>query len=221
MLGRHRRGRFGDPPADLPAGIRRRGLRLLATLLLGLWAGLAVVILVAYRPGGPWDLLVAGASFMPVPIAALAVIWPPLVRPWRPAAAIAWLGPDAALIVGPLLFLEVRNLAAGGHQSLLPSAEVTYAWLLGLTATCLFAGLGVAASRRSRDITTRDGMVYGLGLAGLFMAGSAFVFGGTALANEMALRDVPVGPSRFGPTDADVPPPCDATVALGRRPSWM
>ena len=197
-------------------GLRRRGLRLLASLLLGLWAGLAVVILVAYRPGGPWDLLVACAAFIPVPIAALAVIWPPLVRPWRPAAVIAWLGLAAALIVGPLLLLEVRGLAAGGRQSLLPSAEVTYAWLLGLSATCLFAGLGVAASRRSRDITSLDGLVYALGLAGLFIVGSAFVFGGAALANELALRDLDVGPSSFGPTDPDLAPPaCDAAVALG------
>ena len=80
----------------------RRASRLLAICLLALWTGLALVILVAYRPGGPWDALVAVAAFAPVCIAAIAVVRPPMPDPegrdlWRSRAAIAWVGLIAVL----------------------------------------------------------------------------------------------------------------------------
>src|SRR5712691_5940436 len=101
---------------------RVRGLRLLAFLLAGLWSGLAIALLVAYRPGGPLDLLVGTAAFLPVVVAALAIIWPPVIDEWRPAAAVAWLGIISALLVGPLLLGIIETLAAGGRQELFPSA---------------------------------------------------------------------------------------------------
>src|SRR3954453_7058054 len=41
------------------------GLRLLAIVLASLWLALAVAVLVAYHPGGPYDLLVRAAIFLP------------------------------------------------------------------------------------------------------------------------------------------------------------
>ena len=100
---------------------RRLGLRLLAALLAGLWTGLALVVLLAYRPGGPLDLLVALTVGLPAAIAALAIVWPPVARSWRRTAAIAWLGVCAAMLVGPLVGLVVTQLVSGGGRTLLPS----------------------------------------------------------------------------------------------------
>ena len=46
-------------------------MRLLAVMLTVLWAVTAIVIAVAYRPGGPVDIAVALACFIPVVIACL------------------------------------------------------------------------------------------------------------------------------------------------------
>jgi hypothetical protein len=46
--------------------------------------------------------------------------------------------------------------------------------------------------------------------------GAAFLMGGAAVANDLALRDGPQEPSRFGPTDAGATPPgCDKPISLG------
>ena len=112
----------------------------MAVCLLGLWTGLALVILIAYRPGGPWDALVVAAAFAPVFIAAIAVVWPPMPDPegrdpWRSRAAIAWVGLIAVLLVASMLVLEVRILVAGGDQALLPSLEVAYALILAIATS--------------------------------------------------------------------------------------
>jgi hypothetical protein len=45
---------------------------------------------------------------------------------------------------------------------------------------------------------------------------AAFLMGGAAVANDLALRDEPQPPSRFGPTDTTATPPgCDIPVSLG------
>ena len=54
----------------------RTWLRLAGAVLVGVWAASAVVVAVAYRPGGELDLAVAVAAFLPVPIAAAGVAWP-------------------------------------------------------------------------------------------------------------------------------------------------
>jgi hypothetical protein len=188
----------------------------LAAVLLGLWTGLALSVLVAYRPGGPWDTLVAAAAFVPVPVAALAVIWPPSVAPWRPAVAIGWLGIGATLLVAPILLLEIRALSTGGRQALLPSAEVAYAVVLALGATCLFSALGQVADRQGRDVLAGPGLVRAVGLATLLTTGTSVVFGGAALANELALREAPTTRSRYGPTEvAGQAPACDEPPILG------
>ncbi len=90
----------------------------------------------------------AAAAFAPVLIAAVAVVWPPMPDPegrdqWRSRAAIAWVGLFALLLVGSMLVLEIRILAAGGDQALLPSLEVAYALILAIAFLSLFAALGV------------------------------------------------------------------------------
>lgn len=209
-------------PPGTPHSPRRRGLRLLAACLVGLWAAIAVVIVAAYRPGGPLDLVVVAAAFVPIPVAAIAVIWPPLVVPWRAAAAIGWLGVVAALLAAPLILVVIRALAAGGHQTLLPSAEVAYAGVLALAALCLFASFGVVGARRARDVTARSGMLRAVGLAVLLTGTIAVAFGGAAVANELALRDESAPPSRAGPTDPTLKmPECDGGVTLGPGAAFL
>jgi hypothetical protein len=56
-------------------------LRLLAAALCLLWLLVAAALFVAYRPGGPYDVLVALAAALPAAIAALGIV----VRPISPA----------------------------------------------------------------------------------------------------------------------------------------
>ena len=92
---------------------RRLGLRLLAALLAGLWTGLAIVVLVAYRPGGPLDVVVGITVALPAAVVALAIPWPPVSRVWRRQVVIAWLGLLAAMLVGPLVGLVVTPARLG------------------------------------------------------------------------------------------------------------
>jgi hypothetical protein len=199
----------------------RRSSRLLAICLLGLWTGLAIVILIAYRPGGPWDALVALAAFAPVCIAAIAVVRPPMPDPegrdlWRSRAAIGWLGLLACLLVASMLVLEVRILAAGGDQALLPSLEVTYALILAIGLLSVYAALGLTQGEPPPGWRGRGRLVHALGIAVVMCVGAAFLLGGAAVANDLALRDQPRAPSRFGPTDTTTTPPgCDVPVVLG------
>jgi hypothetical protein len=207
---------------DAPAAAAWRWLsRLLAVCLLGLWTGLAIVILIAYRPGGPWDALVAAAAFAPVCIAAIAVVRPPMPDPegrdlWRSRAALAWIGLLACLLVASMLVLEVRILAAGGDQALLPSLEVTYALILAIGFLSIYAALGVTRGEAPPGWRGHGRLVHALGIAVVMCVGAAFLMGGAAVANDLALRDQPRAPSRFGPTDTTTTPPgCDVPVTLG------
>ena len=193
----------------------------MAVCLLGLWTALFLVILIGYRPGGPWDTLVAAAAFAPVLIAAVAVVWPPMPDPegrdqWRSRAAIAWVGLIALLLVGSMLVLEIRILAAGGDQALLPSLEVAYALILAIACLSLFAALGVTRGDPTPGWRGHGRMVHAFGIAVVTCVGAAFLMGGAAVANDLALRDRPQAPSRFGPTDTSATPPgCDKPVTLG------
>ena len=199
----------------------RRLSRSMAVGLLGLWTALFLVILIAYRPGGPWDAVVVATAFVPVLIAAVAVVWPPMPDPegrdqWRSRAAIAWLGIIALLLVGSMLVLEIRILAAGGDQALLPSLEVTYALILAIGFLSVFAALGVTRGDPVPGWRGHGRMVHALGIAVVMCVGAAFLMGGAAVANDLALRDRPRAPSRFGPTDTGTTPPgCDKPVTLG------
>ena len=139
------------PMFELPSLARRlTGMRLLSICLAGLWAAVGIAVLVAYQPGGPFDLLVRAAIFGPLPIAIAAVRWPPRGSSWRANAAIAWLGLLAGLLLVPLLGGVLETLRTSGRQALFPSAEVAYAGLLALGMTCLFAAIGVVGARVER-----------------------------------------------------------------------
>jgi hypothetical protein len=190
-------------------------------VLLVLWTALSISILIAYRPGGPWDILVAAAAFGPVVIALVAVLRPPLARvghpeAWRANLVVAWVGLVAVLLVGALLVLEIRVVLEPGDQALLPSLEVTYALVLALGALSLYAAFGITGIPARPGSRAQGRMLHALGLAVLMTATTACLLGGAAVANDFALRDRPAGPSRFGPTDPTLTPPgCDQPVSIG------
>ncbi|MGH2466244.1 MAG: hypothetical protein ACRDGL_00705 [Candidatus Limnocylindrales bacterium] len=196
--------------------VRLFELRLLGVLLFALWSGAFALVAVEYHPGGPFDLLVAGAALLPCIVAALAVLWPPLARGDRAAVAIGWLGVIGALLLVPSVAGLAAPLLGTAGQPILPAPEVAYAALLALFATCLFSGLGLArellgdtALRRRRLFL---GTLLALGLTSL--VGTAF--GAAAVANDAALRTRALPPSAWGPVDAAAMPPiCDGRLSIG------
>lgn len=217
----------GTPPGTV--GRRARGslilglvrvrtieLRILAAALAGLWLAAFGLILGGYRPGGPVDVLVGMAATGPIVIAVIALRWPPIARGGRAYAAIAWLGLGAMLLLIPSLGGLVGQLTGRGPQTLLPSLEAAYPWILALLATGLFAGLGVARRRLGDTALRRRRLAVGavFGLAMVFAAGG--VFSTVAIVNELALGNRAAIASRFGPTDPDLePPPCGGVILYG------
>jgi hypothetical protein len=111
----------------------------------------------------------------------------------------------------------VLQLTARGPQTLVPSLEAGYPWLLGLLGTATFSGLGVARRWLGETALRRRRLVRGTLLAVAATAIAGLGFAGAALANEVALRDLPVSGSRYGPTGASVDPPmCDEPVHLSQ-----
>lgn len=195
---------------------RSLALRSLAALLLLLWVILALAILVAYRPGGPADLLVGAAAFFPAVVVAVALVWPPADIDRRIRSVAICLGFASALLIAPLVLLVIDALVAGGRQSLLPSLEVAYAAVLAFGSTCAFTALGIA--RRlvpdPRHLPSRLLTASGVG-TGLTLLGT-LAFGGVAIANEQQLREQAGPTSAWGPTDPGlVPPSCHEPSGLG------
>lgn len=190
-------------------------------VLLVLWTALAILILIAYRPGGPWDIVVVSGAFVPVLIAAAAVVRPPEPRLHDPGATaanlvVAWVGLLAALLVSGLLVLEVRIITAEGDQALLPSLEVAYALVLAIGALSLYTALGISGIPARPGSRLQGRMLHALGIAVLMTTGATGLLGGAAVANDLALLEQPAQPSRFGPTDpALTPPGCDVPVVVG------
>ena len=188
----------------------------MAVGLTALWFLGALYVVFGYRPGGPIDGLVGVAAGLPMTIALAAVVWPPVARGDRAFAGIVWLGLGAALLLIPSIGGVLNQLLARGPQTLVPSLEAAYPWLLALAATSLFTGLGIArrwlgetALRRHRLMR---GSLIGAGLT--LVAGS--VFATAAIANDLALRDRPAASSRFGPTVGGARPPlCDEAIRAG------
>lgn len=195
---------------------RSVALRSLAALLLLLWVILAIAIVVAYRPGGPADLLVGAAAFFPAVVVTAALVWPPADSDRRVRAVSLCLGFTSALLIAPLVLLVVDALLAGGRQTLLPSLEVAYAAVLAFGSSCAFTALGIA--RRlvpsTGKLTSRLLTAAGIG-GGLTLLGT-LTFGGVAIANEQQLRERPVPVSAWGPTDPELlPPHCHELAGLG------
>ncbi|MEO5965523.1 MAG: hypothetical protein ABIR11_08665 [Candidatus Limnocylindrales bacterium] len=196
--------------------VRTIELRILAAVLTILWIAAFGLVFLGYRPGGPVDLAVGIAALGPIVVALAAVIWPPVTRGDRAFAAMAWLGLGAVLLLVPSLGGLINQLQGGGPQTLLPSLEAAYPWLLALIATGLFAGLGIARRRLGETSLRRRRLVLGSAMGvGLFLATGA-IFGAAAIVNELALADRPAVASRFGPVDPLLePPPCDGTLVEG------
>ncbi len=199
--------------------VRRLGLRLIGVALVASWGLAAAFVLVGYRPGGPFDMLVGAAMLGPLAIAATAVVWPPLARGGQTHPMIVALGVGSLLLLAPSIGGLNTQLELRGSQTLIPSLEAGYPWLLALLGTSLFTGFGLAR-RIVAGIGRRRRLQLGLPIALGLTVVAGTVFGAAALANEAGLRDrgQPAASSRFGPTDAggDEPPPaCDGRLSAG------
>ena len=191
-------------------------LRLTAAVLTALWGLGAIYILLGYRPGGPIDVVVGLVAIAPTAVGLAGIAWPPLVRGERAFIGVMSLGIGAILLLIPSTGSVLNQLINGGAQTLLPSLEVAYPWLLALLATSIFTGLGIArrmlGSRSSRRARLARGI--GLGVAATVIVGSTFA--GVAVANDLALRDRPAASSPFGPTDPNrQPPECSEPIQVG------
>ncbi|HYM83764.1 MAG TPA: hypothetical protein VEY67_06410, partial [Candidatus Dormibacteraeota bacterium] len=150
-------------------------------------------------------------------IAASGLVWPPIARGDRAFWAIGALGVAALLLLVPSLAGLAAQLEAGGPQTLLPSPEAAYPWLLALGATALFAGLGIARRVLGETAVRRRRMTLGIAIATAATFLSGGLFAGAAVANDLALRDRPAVYSPFGPTDPRLEPSaCDAPIVVAR-----
>jgi hypothetical protein len=127
-----------------------------------------------------------------------------------------WLAAGSLLVLVPSIADVTSQLDARGVQTLLPSVEAAYPWVLGLIGTCLFTGFGIARRRLGEAAMRRRRLVRGLALATVLAVATASVFAAVAMGNELALRDRVATSSRFGPTDIDREPPlCDGEMGIG------
>ncbi len=200
------------------AGVRVRviELRILGAVLAGLWLVTFGLILWGYRPGGPVDGLVGLAAGGPIVVAAAAVAWPPVAQSARAFRVIAWLALGPILLLVPSIAGLLAQIQGGGPQTLMPSAEAAYPWVLALLGTGVYAGVGVARRRLGDRSPRRRRLLAGIGLgvAATLVTGTAF--SAAAVYNEVSLIGKPALTSRFGPTDRALdPPPCDGPMAIG------
>lgn len=196
--------------------VRALELRLIAVVLAGCWAVAAIDVLVAYRPGGPIDVAVGVAALLPAAVAIAGVRWPPIARGDRAFVAMVGLAVGSLLVLIPSIADVVGQIGGRGVQTLLPSVEAAYPWVLGLLGTCLFAGFGIARRRLGESALRRRRVVRGVLVAAALAAGSGLIFTAVAMANELALRDRVAASSRFGPTALDGELPlCDGEMRVG------
>jgi hypothetical protein len=196
--------------------VRMLELRLIAVALVVSWSVAGGLVLLAYRPGGPFDLVVGLLAMTPIAIAVTGAVWPPVARGDIAFPAMVWLGIVAVLCLVPSVAGIVTQLLAFGSQTLLPSLEAAYPWLLALFATSLFSGLGIARRLRGGAAVRAHRLLAGTGVAVVLTVLSGLTFAAVAVANDIALRDKPVQASRFGPTTGpDQPPLCDAPLVAG------
>lgn len=197
--------------------VRRFELRLIAVSLVAAWGMAAALVLLAYRPGGPLDIAVGITMLMPIGIAVAAIAFPPVPRGDGAFPLMVALGVGSLLVLLPSIGGVLNQLVALGSQTLLPSLEAAYPWLIALIGTSLFAGFGLArrtgggAALRPRRLLV--GMAVATGMT--IVAGGAFA--GVAIGNELALRERPAAvASRFGPVGVDGEPvACDGRIKAG------
>jgi hypothetical protein len=196
--------------------VRRFELRLIAVALVACWSIAAALVLLAYRPGGPFDLIVGLLAMTPIGIALAGAIWPPVARGDVAFPAIVWLGILALLCLVPSIAGVVTQLLAFGSRTLLPSFEAAYPWLLALLATSLFSGFGIARRLEGGSAVRRRRLTVGTAIAVLITVLASVSFAAVAVANDIALRDTPAEASRFGPTTgSEQPPLCTSPLAAG------
>ena len=196
--------------------VRTYELRLIALVLATCWVVAAGLVLIAYRPGGPIDVAVGLAALLPAVVAFAGVRWPPVARGDRAFAAMVWLAAGSLLVLVPSIADVTSQLGARGVQTLLPSVEAAYPWVLGLLGTCLFTGFGIARRRLGEAAMRRRRLVRGITFASLLAATTAMVFAAVAMGNELALRDRVAASSRFGPTDiVREQPMCEGPMGIG------
>lgn len=194
--------------------VRTFELRLIGVALVASWTLTAGLVLLAYRPGGPIDLVVGLTACGPVGIAVLGAVWPPVAHGQRSFPAMMWLGIVALLLLLPSMSGLVTQLRSLGSQTLVPSFEAGYPWFLALLATSLFAGFGVARRMLGQTAMRRRRLARGVLLGTAMTTVSGLLFAGAAVANDYALRDRVPSSSRFGPTDLEVEPgTCDGPIA--------
>jgi hypothetical protein len=196
--------------------VRTFELRLIGLVLAACWVVAAGAVLIGYRPGGPADVAVGVAALVPALVALAGVVWPPVARGDRGFAAMVCLAAGCLLVLVPSIADVSGQLGGRGAQTLLPSVEAAYPWVLALIGTCLFTGFGIARRRLGPAAMRRHRLFRGFWIATLLAAGCAVLFASVAMANELALRDRVASSSRFGPTDVDRdPPPCDGAMGIG------
>jgi hypothetical protein len=196
--------------------VRTLELRLIGLVLAACWVVAAVEVLISYRPGGPADVAVGVAALVPAVVALVGVGWPPVSSGDRGFAAMLWLAAGSLLLLVPSIADVSGQLGGRGAQTLLPSVEAAYPWVLALIGTCLFTGFGIARRRLGGAAMRRHRVFRGVILATLLAAASGMIFAAVAMGNELALRDRIASSSRFGPTDLDHDPPtCDGPMGIG------
>ncbi|MDQ2964705.1 MAG: hypothetical protein M3R57_02525, partial [Chloroflexota bacterium] len=81
--------------------VRTFELRLIAAALSAGWTLTAFLVLLAYRPGGPFDLVVGVAACLPIPLAVAGLVWPPVAREGQAFPWLVWLGLGTLLVLAP------------------------------------------------------------------------------------------------------------------------
>lgn len=178
----------------------------------------AALVLVAYRPGGPLDVLVGVTMLAPMAIALGAIAWPPVARGAGAFPLMVILGIGSLLLLVPSIGGVLDQIQALGSQTLMPSPEAAYPWLLALIGTCLFSGFGLIRQRDGATALRRRRFSRGVLVATILTVVSGSLFAATAIANELALQGSQgvVTTSRFGPVSADgEPPDCDGRLSTG------
>ena len=187
--------------------VRLFELRLLAVALSVLWAAGGGIALIAYRPGGPIDLLVGLAALLPLPVSVASTVWPPLVRGDRASAGVFWLGLVAGLLLIPSIGGIASQVVVGGADPLLPSLEVVYPIALALLATSLFTGLGITRPAFPNPGAGRRRLAASIAFALVTTTAIGAIFAGVSVADNAAAQERPVSYSRFGPTSPRLTPP--------------